>query len=159
MTSYSIVASPAVLVGSLDNQVLDNVVRLVDMSQRAAAQSMSIPVIFFFLEVTMGAVKKFERSPISAGVSKMRIHRRVVVQVLPIVDRSTLDLSNGLVDLRDGMFLLPIHPLGGRHALQMGASMAQVGERVQICRMSPRIVCNGQRGAKRNEECNYGTMS
>jgi hypothetical protein len=159
MTSYSIVASPTVLVGSLDNQVLDNVVRLIDMSQRAAAQSMSIPVIFFFLDVAMRTVKKFERSPISACVSKMRIHRWVVVQVLPVVDRSTLDFSNGLVDLRDGMFLLPIHPLGGRHAFQVGASMAQVGERVQIGRMSSRFVCKGQRGAERNQECEYGTMS
>ena len=158
-SSRSIVASLAVLSGSLHNQVLDDVVRLIDMSQRPAPQSMSIAVIFFFLDVAVRTVKQFERSPISACVSKMRIYWRMVVQVLPIVNRSPFDFSDGFVDLRDGMFLLPIHPLGGRHALQVSASMAQVREGVQIRRMSSRIVCKGQRGTERNDECDYGTMS
>jgi hypothetical protein len=42
---------------------------------------------------------------------------------------------------------------------QVGASMAQVGEGVQVSRMSSRIVCEGHRCAERNEECDDSTMS
>jgi hypothetical protein len=149
----------AFLVGSLDNQVLNDVVRLVDMSQRATAQSVRIAVIFFFIDVAMRPVKQFERSAIAARVSKMRINRRMIIQVLAIVNRSMLDFSDGLVDLRNGMFFFTVHPVRGCEALEMSASMAQIGEGVQVSRMPSRIVCEGHRGAERNERCDYGAMS
>jgi hypothetical protein len=83
----------------------------------------------------------------------------MIVQVLAVVNGSMLDFGDGLVDLGDSMFFFTVHVTGVSLMLEMGASMAQIGEGVQVSRMSSRTVCEGHRGAERNEECEYGTMS
>jgi hypothetical protein len=89
----------------------------------------------------------------------MRIDRRMIVQVLAVVNGSMLDFGDGLVDLGDGVVFFTVHMTGVSLMFQVGASMAQVGEGVQVSRMSSRIVCEGHRCAERNEECDDSTMS
>jgi len=148
-----------VLVGSLHNQVLDNAVRAVDVFQGAMTQSVSKPVVLFFREVTMCLVEQFERSVITACVSKVRIDWRMIVQILPVINRGALNFADGLVDLGDGVFFLAVHMTGVGLMLQMSTRMAQVSQRVQVSRMSSRIVCEGHRGANGNAECDYCAIS
>jgi hypothetical protein len=147
------------LSSSLHNQVLDDAVRAVDVLQGATTQSVSKPVVFFFREVTMRLVEKFERPVIAARVSKMRIDWRMIVQILPVINRGMLDLGNGLVNFSNGMFFFTVHMAGFSLMLEVGARMAQVGEGMQISRMSSRFIGEGHRGAERDEECEYGAMS
>ena len=58
----------------------------------------------------------------------------MVVQILPVIDRSLLDLSDGRVDFMDGVFffvtqMAPVWPF------QMCARVAQIRQRVQISGM------------------------
>jgi len=132
---------------------------LVDMLQGAMTQSVSKSVVFSFRDVAMRLVEQFERSMISARVSKVRIDRRMIIQILAIIDRGMLDFANGPVDLGDGVFFLSVHPVVRRHALQMRARVAQIGQRMQVCRMSSGIVGECQRGTECNEECDYSAMA
>ena len=147
------------VVGSLLDQVFDDAVRFVDMFQRAMTQSMGKAVIFFFRDVVMRLVKQFERPVIAAFVSEMRIDRRMVIQILAIVNGSVLDLCDGFVDLGDGVILFSIHPAGPCLALQMSARVAQVGEGVEVRGMPSRFVGEGQCGADSKKQRDYSTMS
>jgi len=145
--------------GSLHDQVIDNAVRFVDMAEGAIAQTAYGRIIFFAGDIIVRLVEQFQGAVIAASVSHVRIDRRMVIQILAIINRSALDLSDGSIDLGDGVILLSIHPAGPCPALQMSASVAQVGERVQVCRMPPRFIGEGQRGAGSNKEQEYGAMS
>jgi hypothetical protein len=149
----------AVLVVRLLDQVFDDAVRCVNVLEGAMLQSMGKLVVFFFRDVVMRTVKQFERSVIAASVSEVIIDRRMVVQILAIVNRSSLDLIDGFVDLGNGVIFFSIHPMGPCLAFQVSARVAQVGEGVQVCRMSSRFIGEAQRGADGNKKYDYGTMS
>jgi hypothetical protein len=114
------------------------------------------PIIFPFRDVMMRPVKQFQRFVIPPSPIHMLINRRMVIQILAIIDRRMLDLCNGLVDFADRTLLFPVHPVTWSHALQMSACVAQIGEGVQICRMGSRLIGKSQSGANRNNEHNYG---
>jgi hypothetical protein len=151
--------STFILVSSLDDQVIDDVVRFVDMLQSAVTQSVSKCVVVFFGEIAMRLVEQFERSVIAARASEVGIDWGMIIQILPVIDRGVLDFSNGLVDLGDGVLFLAIHMRGVSLVFQMRAGMAQVGQGVQVGRMSSRLVGKGQCGTDCQAECNYGAMS
>ena len=152
-------ARAVLVVGSLLDQVFDNAVRFVDMFQGAMPQSMGKLVTFFFRDVVMRLVKQFERPVVAASVSEMRIDRRMVIQILTIVNRRVLDLGDGFVDLGDGVIFLSIHPAGPCLALQMSPRMAQVGEGVEVCGMPSRFIGEGQCGAESKKQRDYSAMS
>ena len=52
-----------------------------------------------------------------------------------------------------------VHVMSRSQVLQMSAGVAQIGERVQICRMPSRFVGEGQGRAKSYNEHKYGAMS
>jgi len=139
--------------------VIDDAVRFVDVAEGAIAQTTHRRIIFFAGDIIVRLVEQFQGAVIAASVSHMRIDRRMVIQILAIVNRSALDLSDGFVDLGDGVIFFSIHPAGPCLAFQMSARVAQVGERVQVCRMPPRFIGEGQRGAGGNKEQEYGAKS
>jgi len=149
----------AVLVVGLLNQVFDDAVRCVNVLEGAMLQSMGKLVIFSFRDVVMRTVKEFERPVITASVAEVVIDRRMVIQILAVVNRSSLDLINGFVDLGNGVIFFPIHPAGPCLALEMCTRVAQIGQGVQVCRMSSRFIGEAQRGADCNKKYDYGTMS
>ena len=92
-------------------------------------------------------VRQFQRAMKAAAAFHLRIDRRMVVQILPVVNRSPLNLVDRSVDLFDGVLFFLIHVIGGGQVFQMSARMPQVGKRVQVCRMPSRLVSEGERGA------------
>ena len=131
------------VVGSLLDQVLDDVVRFVDVAESAIAQTAHGWIVFFAGDIIVRLVEQFQSTVIAAAVSHVCIDRRMVIQILAIVNGSVLDFSDGFVDLGDGVVFFPIHAAGRSQAFQMSARMAQVGERVQVCRMPARFIGEG----------------
>jgi len=128
----------------LRDQAFDDVMGFVDMAEGAIAQTAHRRIVFFAGNIIVRLVEQFQGAAIAASVPNARIDRRMVIQILAIVNRSALDLSDGFVDLFDGVILFSIHPAGPCPAFQMSARMAQVGERVQVCRMPPRFIGEGE---------------
>ena len=156
---HEAVGNGAVLVVGLLDKAFNDAVRCVNVLKGAMLQSMGKPVIFSFRDVVTRAVKQFERSAIAASVCEVVIDRRMVIQVLAIINRSSLDLIDGFVDLGNGVIFFSIHPAGPCLALEMCARVPQVGEGVVICRMSSRFVGEAQRGADSKKKYDYGTVS
>lgn len=123
--------------------MIDDVVRFVDVLQSAVTQSVSKCVVFFFREIAMRFVEQFERSVIAARAPEVGVDWRMIIQILPVIDGGMLDFSNGLVDLGDSVLFLAIHMRGVGLVFQMSAGMAQVGEGVEVRRMSSRTVGEG----------------
>ncbi len=144
--------------GLLD-QAFDDVVRFIDVLQGATTQPVGKTVIFLFRDVVMCPIEQFERFAIAAPAVNVRINRRMVIQILAIIDRSALDLVDCFVDLGDGVIFFPIHPAGPCPALQMSARVAKIGEGMQVGRMPSGFVGKGQCGANRHKKCDYDTIS
>jgi len=133
----------ALVVGCLDDQVIDDAVRFVDVVKSAIAQTTYCRIIFFVCDIVVRFVEQLQRAVIAAGPVHVRIDRRMIVQVLAIVNSSILDLSNGFVDLVNGMLLFFVHVMSRSQVLQVSARMTQIGECVQVCRMPSRFVGEG----------------
>jgi hypothetical protein len=138
--------------GSLLDQAIDDVVRFVDVAEGAIAQTTYRGIIFFAGDIVVRLVEQLQGAVIAASAVYVRIDRRMVIQILAIVNRSVLDLSDGFVDLFDGVIFFSIHAAGPCSTLQMSARVAQVGEGVQVGRMPSRFVGEGQSGAGSNNE-------
>jgi hypothetical protein len=92
----------------------------------------------------MRLVQQLQGAVITAFVPKVGVDRGMIIQVLPIINRSALDFADGLIDLGDGVIFFPIHAAGPCPLLQMSTGVAQVGEGVEVCRM---LIGKAQRGA------------
>jgi hypothetical protein len=134
---------PALPVVLMDD-VIDDAVRFVNMSKSAVAQAARPRIIFFACDVIVRFVEQFQRAMKTAAAVQARIDRRMIVQVLAVIDGGVLDFADSLVDLIDGVLLLVILPFRVSKVAQMGAGVTQIGQRVQICRMSARIVSEAQ---------------
>jgi hypothetical protein len=152
-------SSTVLVAGSLHDQVIDDAVRFVDVVDGSIAQTAHGGIIFFAGNIIVRLVEQFQGAVIAASACDVGIDRRMVIQILAIVNRSVLDLSDSFVDLGDGVIFFSIHTAGPGSALQMSAGVTQVGERVQVGRMPPRFIGEGQRGAGSNEEQEYGAIS
>jgi hypothetical protein len=98
-------------------------------------QAMGKTVIFFFFDVVPRRVEQLQRSMIAASALHVVVDRRVVVQVLAVIDRSPLDLCDRIINLCDSVVFLAIHAARPGPTLQMSARMTEVGEGVQVGRM------------------------
>jgi hypothetical protein len=141
------------------DQVFDDVVRFVDVAKGTIAQTAHGGIIFFAGDIIVRLVQQFQGTVITASAFYVRIDRRMVIQIFAIVNRSALDLSDGFVDLFDGVVFFSIHAARPCSALQVGAGVAQVGERMQVCRMPSRFIGEGQRGAGGDNKQQYGTIT
>jgi hypothetical protein len=122
------------------DQVLDDAVRFVDVMEGAIAQTAHGGIVFVVVDVAVRLIDQLQGAMITASASPALFDRRMVIQTLAIVNRSTLDLCNGFVDLVDGALLFFVNPVGRREPVQVSAGVAQIGERVQVCRMPSRFV-------------------
>ena len=120
--------------------MIDDAVGFVDMLQSAITQAAYGRVIFFPGDVIVSFVQQLQRSVIAAGAVHSCIDRRMIVQVLAVVDRCALDFADCSVDLCDGVLFFPVHVMSGRQVFQVSAGVAEIGERVQVGRMSSRFV-------------------
>jgi hypothetical protein len=147
------------VVGCLNDEAIDNAMRFIDVMDGTIAQAAHCGVVFFTSNVIVRLVQQLESAMIAPRVSHMSVDRRMIIQILAIINRSVLDLCNGFVNLLDGTLLFVVHSLGGSRALQMGAGVPQVGERVQISGMPSRFVRKGKSGACGNNKQNQSAIS
>jgi hypothetical protein len=120
--------------------VIDDAVSFVDVVERAIAQASSPGIVFFARDVVVRFVEKFKRLVIAAAMSEVRINRHMVMNILAVIDGGVLDFGDGSVDLIDGMLLFVVAAIGVSEMLEVSAGVAQIAERMQVRRMTPRIV-------------------
>ena len=142
----------SLVVGRLNDQVIDDAVRIVDVMEGAIPQTAHGGVIFLASDVIVSFIQQFKRAMIAAGAIHMSIDRRMVVQILAIVNRSLLNLAKGFVDLVHGVLLFFVHVMGRSQVLQVGARMPQVSKCMQVCRMPSWFVGKAQGSADSNNK-------
>jgi hypothetical protein len=141
------------------DQVIDDAMGFVDMMEGAIAQAADGRIIFFAGDIVVGLVEQFQRTVEAASAVHVGVDRRMVVQVLAVINRGMLDLPDGLIDLVDGVLFFAVHMFGVRQLTQMGARMSQIGQRMQVGRMFSRFVSETQSGADGKNKYEYGAMS
>ena len=142
----------SLVVGRLNDQVIDDVVRFVDVMEGAIPQTPDGGVIFLASDIIVSFIQQLKRAMIAAGAIHMSIDRRMVVQILAIVNRGLLNLANGFVDLVHGVPFFFVHVMGRSQILQVGARMPQVGKCMQVCRMPSWFVGKAQGSADSNNK-------
>ena len=116
------------------NSFLDMAMCFFDVFEGPRLQTLSVGVVLFLGYVTAGAIEKFDCAVQTPAPLHVVVHRRMVVEVLAVVDGSLLNLVDRSVDFVNGFaFLLAEFAAVG--ALQMSARYAQIRKRVQIARM------------------------
>jgi hypothetical protein len=153
------VAGQFLVVGSLDDQVIDDAMGFVDVLEGAIAQAADGRIIFFPGDVVMSFIQQLERTVIAAGAVHAGIDRGMIVQVLSVPNRSLLDFIDGSINFFDGVLLFFVHVMGGRQVFQMSAGMSQVGKGMQVRGMTSRFVGKTQSGAESNKKHKQGAMA
>lgn len=133
--------------GRLHNKVINDVVRFVDVQDGTISQATHGGIVFFVGDVVVRLIQQFEGAMESTGAIHSGINRRMIVQVLAIPNRSSLDFIDSPVDFLNGVALFFIHVITRSRAFEVRAGVPQVGERVQISRMPSWFVGKGQSGA------------
>ena len=128
--------------------MIDDAMSFIDVVQGSITKTAYGRVIFFSGNVIVSFIQKFHGAVEAAGPVHMRIDRRVIVQVLAVVNRGPLDFVDGFVDLVNGVFLFFIHVMSGGWVFQMSACVTEIGECVQVSGMSSRFVGKSSGGAK-----------
>jgi hypothetical protein len=142
----------SLVVGRLNDQVIDDAVRFVDVMEGAIPQTAHGRVIFLASDIIVSFIEQLKRAVKAAGAIHSSIDRRMVVQILAIVNRSLLNLANGSVDLVDGVLFFFVHVMGRSQILQVGACVPQVGKCMQVSRMPSWFVGKAQGGAESNKK-------
>jgi len=147
------------VVGRLHNQMIDHAVRFVDVVQGAVAQAAHRGIVLLAGNVIVRLIQQFERAVKTAGPVHVFVDRRVIVQVLAVVNRGPFDFVDGAVNLVDGALFLFVHVIGGGGVVEMSAGVAQVGQGMQVSGMPSRFVGEGGSGAESDNKYDYGAMS
>ena len=79
-------------------------VGLVNVAHRPLLQALRKLVVLFSRYILMRLVQKLQRSVQPPGPVQVGINRRMIVQILPVIDCSLLDFPDGCVDFMDGVF-------------------------------------------------------
>jgi hypothetical protein len=132
--------------------MIDDAMSFVDVMEGAIPKTAYGRVIFFPGDVIVSFVQQFHGTVKAAGAVHSGINRRVVVQILAIVNRGMLNFFNGFVNLFDGVLFFLVHVMSWSQVLQMSPGVAQVGERMEIRRMPSRFVSKAEGSAQGNKK-------
>jgi hypothetical protein len=146
-------------IGGLYDQVVDDVMGFVDVVNGAVAQAADGGIVFLAGDVIVRLVEQFHGAVKAAGAIDASVDRGMIVQVLSIPDGSAFDFVDRFVNLFDGVLLFCIHVIGGRGAFEMSASVAKIGESMEVCGMAARFVGERKGGADSHKKYDYGAMS
>jgi hypothetical protein len=139
--------------------VVDDAVGFVDVVDGAITQAADGRIVFFAGNVVVSFVEQFEGAMKAASAIHVSVDWRVIVEALAVVNRGVLDFPNRFIDLVDGVLFFPVHMFSGCKLTQMSAGMAQIGERMQIGRMTTWLVGKAESGTQGKYKNHYGTMS
>jgi hypothetical protein len=112
----------------------DFVLGAIDVAKGTLLQALSEGVVFFVSDVLVSLAEQLLGAMQTARVIEAGINRRMIVQVLTIIDRGLLDFSNSSVDLIDG-FLFFAAQVTALAVLKMSASVTKISQSVKIGRM------------------------
>jgi hypothetical protein len=143
----------------LDDDVVHDTVCFVYVLQGAVTQSVGELVIFFFGDVVMGTVEEFERFVVTSATAHVGVDRHMVCDVFAVIYGGVFDFADGSIDFADSMFLFAIQTVGGSEAIEMSASVAQIGERMQVSGMPSWLVGETEGGANSNKNRDYSAMA
>jgi hypothetical protein len=137
------------LLNDLDG-FFDVVVRFVDVHKGALLEPLREGIVFFLRDIVVGFVDELESPVETAAPVETSVNRRMIVDVLAVVDGGFLDFVDGLIDLVNGMLLL-VTQFAAIGTLEMGASVTEIRQSVKIRGMLSRRLrpCRNER---RNEE-------
>jgi hypothetical protein len=135
------------------NGFLDVVVRLVDVFESALLETLGEGVVFFLGHIVVGFVDEFESPVETAAPIETCVNRRMIVDVLAVVDGGFLDFVDGLINFVDGMLFL-VTQFTAVGTLQMSASVAEIGQCVKIRWMLSRRLrlCRSENNRRNNEQ-------
>jgi hypothetical protein len=139
------------------NGFFDVMMGLVDVHDGSRLQALGEGVVLFLSDVTMGFVDQFEGAVKAAGPIHVSVDRRMIVDVLTVVDGSFLDFVDGIVDFVDGQFFV-FAELAAVRMLKVRSRMAQILQGVDIGRMlfrSGRLGIGGEESRDQEKRCGY----
>jgi hypothetical protein len=120
----------------LHDQVIDDAACLVNVMDGAIAQTTDPRIIFFAGNIVVRLVEQFERAMEAASAIHVGVDRRMVFQALAVINRGILNFPDGLIDFLDGMLFFAVHMFGRCELAEVSARVPQVGECMQVGRMS-----------------------
>ena len=147
------------VVSGLFDQVVDDVMRLVDVMKSAVSKAPDGRVIFLPGDIIVRFIQQFLSTVEAAGAIHPSIDRRMIAETLAVVDRSSLYLIGRFVDLANGVLFFFVHVMGGGHVPEMSASVAEIGQGVQICRVPSWFVGKTHGGAYSKKKYEQGAVS
>ncbi len=132
------------------NGFFDVLVRFVDVLESALLEALGEGVVFFLGDIVVGLVDEFECAVETSAPIEARVNRRMIVQILAVVDGCLLDFVDGFIDFVNG-FLFLFTQFAAIGTLEMGASVSEIGQSVKIRRvLFRRLRLRGN--GRRNEE-------
>lgn len=137
------------------NGLFDVLVRLVDVLKSALLKALGEGIVFFLGDIVVGFVDEFEGTVETAAPVEASVNRRMIVQVLAVVDGGLLDFVDGFIDFVNG-FLFLVTQFAAIGTLEMGARVTEVRQSVKICRMVSRRLrlCGNGRSHEEQERRN-----
>jgi hypothetical protein len=131
------------VVGCLHNQVIDDAMCFIDVQECAIAQTAHGRIVLFTGDIVVRFIQQFQGTVKAPGAIHSCIDWRMIIQVLAVVDRSSLDFIDGFVNFIHRMLFFFVHVMSGSKVLQMSARVPQISESMQVCRMPSRLVGKG----------------
>jgi len=126
------------------------------MCSRALLETLGEGIVFFLGDIVVGFVDEFESPVEAAAPIETCVNRRMIVDVLAVVDGGFLNFVDGLIDFVDGMLFL-VTQFTAVGALQMSASVAEIRQCVKIRWMlSRRLRLSRSDDDRRNDEQKRG---
>jgi hypothetical protein len=135
-----------VRLSSCANGFFDVVMGFVDVHDGSRLKALGEPVVLFLGDVAMGFVDQLESAMKATGPIHVGIDRRMIVDVLAVVDGSFLNLVDGFIDFADGQGLV-LAECAAVRVLEMRSGVTQVLQGVEIGRMirgCGRLGCGGK---------------
>jgi hypothetical protein len=116
------------------NRFLNVVVSLIDVLQGSMLQTLREGIVLFLGHIAVSLLEQLGSAVETTGPIQMAVNRRVIVQILAIVDGGLLDFTDRGIDFPncDGFFFSELTSIG---TLQVGAGVTQIGQRVKIRRV------------------------
>ena len=120
--------------------------RLVDVLHRPPLQALRKTIVLFPRDIVVCGVEQFQGAVPAAKPVQPGVDRRVIVQILAVVNRSPLDLVDGRVDFTDRS-LFPFTQGSVAGLFQVSSGGPQIAQSAQISRMS--VLCETAQSAQR----------